>query len=103
MTVHRYSKLSEVVIELRVKAEFLETMEAEGLIHLKRSSEGEPIVSSEDVERIRVAQELMAQLDVNLPGVEVVMHMRDSMLALQRQFSEILDTLVDELRRRLQQ
>jgi hypothetical protein len=38
---------------------------------------------------------------VNLPGVEVIMHMRESMLAMQRQFSDVLDALVEEMRRHL--
>ena len=50
---------------------------------------------------MRLVMMLTSELDVNLPGVEVIMHMRDSMLAMQHQFAEILDALVDEMRRRL--
>jgi MerR family transcriptional regulator/heat shock protein HspR len=57
---------------------------------------------AEDVERVRLALLLTSELDVNLPGVEVIMHMRESMLAMQRQFTEILDTLVAEIRRQQQ-
>jgi MerR family transcriptional regulator/heat shock protein HspR len=89
------------VAELHVDADYLRALEAEDLIHLKSSSEGDPVISSEDVERVRLARLLTGELDVNLPGVEVIMHMRDSMLAMQRQFSEILDALVDEMRRQM--
>lgn len=100
--MHRYVKITEVVSHLQVNNEFLDALEAEDLIHLKRSSEGEPLLSAEDVERVRLALLLTSELDVNLPGVEVIVHMRESMLAMQHQFSEILDTLVAEIRRQLQ-
>jgi MerR family transcriptional regulator/heat shock protein HspR len=100
--MHRYLKVSEVVLQLHVDAEFLDLLETEGLIHPKRSSEGDLVISSEDAERVRVAQLLTGELDVNLPGVEVIMHMRDSMQAMHQQFSDILDALVQEMRARLE-
>ncbi len=96
---HRYVKVTEVVADLHVDGAFLSALEAEDLIHTKRTSEGDLVISSEDAERVRVALLLTGELDVNLPGVEVIMHMRDSMLAMQRQFSEILDAVVKEIRR----
>lgn len=97
-----YIRVTQVITELSVQPEFLQQLEAEQLIHVKQSLEGEGLLSSEDVDRVRIAKLLMADLEVNLPGVEVVMHMRESMLAMHRQFAEVLDTLVAELRQRLQ-
>lgn len=100
--MHRYVKITEVLSHLHVSSDFLNALDAEELIHLKRSSEGDLVMSSEDVDRVRLALLLTSELDVNLAGVEVIMHMRESMLAMQRQFSEILDTVVAEMRRQLQ-
>ncbi len=100
--MHRYLKLSDVVVQLDVDPEFLQALEAEDLIHVKRSSEGDLVISSADVERVRVARLLAAEMDVNLAGVEVIMHMRDSMEAMHQQFCDILDALVEEMRARLQ-
>jgi MerR family transcriptional regulator/heat shock protein HspR len=100
--MHRYLKVSEVIVQLHVDADFLDLLETEGLIHLKRSSEGDVVISSEDAERVRVARLLTGELDVNLPGVEVIMHMRDSMQEMHQQFSDILDALVREMRARLE-
>jgi MerR family transcriptional regulator/heat shock protein HspR len=94
-------KVSEIVVQLHIDTEFLHALADENLIQLKETSEGDVVISSEDAERVRVALLLTGELDVNLPGVEVIMHMRDSMLAMQRQFSEILDALVEEMRRHL--
>jgi MerR family transcriptional regulator/heat shock protein HspR len=99
--MQRYVKVTEVVSELHVNTDFLELLEAEDLIHFKRSSEGDLLMSAEDVERVRLALVLTGELDVNIAGVEVIMHMRESMLAMQHQFSEILDALVAEMRRQL--
>ena len=100
--MHRYLKVSEVIAELHVDADFLRALEAEDLIHLKRTLEDDLVISSEDAERARVARLLTGEMDVNLPGVEVIINMRESMLAMQQQFSEILDALVEEMRRHLQ-
>jgi MerR family transcriptional regulator/heat shock protein HspR len=98
--MHRYLKVSEVITQIHVDDEFLRLLEQEDLIHPKRTLEGDVVISVEDAERVRVVHTLTSELEVNLAGVEVIMHMRDTMLAMQRQFSEILDELVEEMRRR---
>ncbi len=100
--MHRYLKVTEGAAELHVEPDFLQTLEAEDLIHLKHTLEGDLVISAEDVERVRLVMLLTGELDVNLPGVEVIMHMRDSMLAMRQQFAEILDALVEEMRRHVQ-
>ena len=97
--MHRYLKVADVESELHVDTDFLRTLESEDLIHLKPTLEGDLVISADDAERVRLVVMLTGELDVNLPGVEVIMHMRDSMLAMQQQFSEILDALVEEVRR----
>ena len=99
--MHRYLKVTEVLADLDVDADFLRVLADDDIIHLKESSEGELVISSEDVDRVRVVRLLTRELDVNLPGVEVIMHMRDSMLAMHHQFAEILEALVDEMRRHM--
>jgi MerR family transcriptional regulator, heat shock protein HspR len=99
--MHRFLKVTEVITELHVDLGFVQALEQEDLIHLKHSTEGDLVMSSEDAERVRVAQLLTGELDVNLAGVEVIINMRDSIVAMQRQFSEILDALVAEMRQKL--
>jgi MerR family transcriptional regulator/heat shock protein HspR len=98
--MHRYVKVTEIVAQMHVESALLERLDAEELIHLKRTSEGDLVISSEDADRVRVVRMLLDDLEVNLAGVEVILHMRDTMLAMQRQFSELLDTLAKEVRRR---
>ncbi len=100
MTTH-YLKLAEVMELLGVDREMLHLLEAEDLIHPKRTLDEEVLLSAEDVDRIRVVRILIQELDVNLAGAEVILHMREDMLAMRHQFDEILVTLVQELRERL--
>jgi MerR family transcriptional regulator/heat shock protein HspR len=94
-------KLAEVMEQLGIDAELLRMLEAEDLIHPTPTPDGEVVISVEDADRIRVIRLLTQELEVNLPGVEVILHMRDDMLAMQQQFDEILATLVAELRERV--
>lgn len=96
-------KLAEAMKLLGVDQEMLRTLEAEDLIHLKRTLDQEILISAEDVDRIRVVRVLIEDLDVNLAGAEVILHMREDMLAMRHQFDEILATLVKELRERLKE
>jgi MerR family transcriptional regulator/heat shock protein HspR len=96
----RYLKLREVCIQLKIDEELLSTLSREGLVDVKNTSEDEPVVSAADAERLRVIVLLMKEMDVNLAGVEVILHMREDMFSMHRQFDEILRTLVEELRNR---
>lgn len=93
-------RVADLVVEVAVDAEFVDVLESEGLIHVERTPEGERVLSPADAERVRVARTLMRDLDVNLAGAEVILHMRETMQAMQRQFEEILVLLARELRER---
>lgn len=54
-----------------------------------------------DMEKVRIAKFLMEELDVNLPGVEIALRMRQTMLDMRAQFDAILEDLAGELRRGL--
>ena len=49
--------------------------------------------SEAEVELARVARVLVRELDVNAAGVEVILRMREEMLALRRQVAEVLELL----------
>jgi hypothetical protein len=51
------------------------------------------------VDRIRVARLLIEEMGVNLEGAEVALHMREQMIAMQRQFNQVLRLLRRELKR----
>ena len=91
----RYLRITEVIKICNVPQAFIDTLERERII--------EPIMrrklkfySPDQVDRVRVAHLLMG---VNLEGAEVALHMREQMIAMQRQFNELLRLLGQQLKR----
>jgi MerR family transcriptional regulator, heat shock protein HspR len=97
----RYVPLSEAATRAGVSPAFLEMLEHEGIIELKRTLDDVVVISRHELERVRVVALLTEELDVNLAGAEVIIRMREDMIAMRRQFEEILVGLVAELKRGL--
>lgn len=56
----------------------------------------QPVRPDEDeLEAARLAHTLMHELDVNWPGVEIILRMRTEMLQMRRQIAELLEMLKD--------
>src|SRR5262245_19415622 len=100
MTAH-YLRLADVCAQLAIDDAFVREVSAEGLVEIKHTVESDAVISADDAERLRLITVLMREMDVNLAGAEVILHMRDDLCAMQRQFDVILQALVDELRQRL--
>jgi len=73
-------------------------LEKEKMVYsiIRRSRKLYPL---DQVDRVRVAHLLIEEMGVNLEGAEVALHMREQMIAMQRQFNEILRLLGRELKR----
>jgi MerR family transcriptional regulator, heat shock protein HspR len=97
----RYLKLREVCLRLNIDEAMRRMLSEEGLLEVKHTLDDEEVVSPQEAERLRLIATLMRELDVNLAGVEVILHMHEELCAVQRQFDEVLQTLVDELRQRM--
>lgn len=54
-----------------------------------------------EMEKLRIAKFLMEDMEVNLPGVEIVLRMRQTMIDMRTQFDAILEDLAGELRKNL--
>lgn len=94
----RYLRFTEIAERYGIEPPELEALAREEIIEIKRTLEKEPVVSSDDVEKACIARMLMNELEVNLAGAEVIVHMRAEMIAMRRQFGEILQALVQEIR-----
>ncbi len=97
----KYLPLTEAAARLGCSTDFIERLEDEGLIDLKRTLDDVVVISADGVERVRFITLLTEELEVNLPGAEVILHMRDDMIAMRRQFDEILANLVDGVKQGL--
>lgn len=95
----KYVPLAEAAERAGLTVAYLEMLEREGLIVIKRTLDDVVVISSADLDRARVTALLTQELEVNLAGAEVILRMRDDMIAIRRQFDEILTDLVGELKR----
>ncbi len=94
----KFFRITEVVEICGVDRNFVARLERERII--------EPTIRSrlkyyprDQLDRIRVAHLLMTEMGVNLEGAEVALHMREQMIAMQRQFRQVLHRLAQERRR----
>ena len=81
----KYLRITEVTKICSVDVKFVKRLEQEKVIYpiLRRSEKFYPL---DQVDRVRVARLLIEEMGVNLEGAEVALHMREQMIAMQRQF-----------------
>jgi MerR family transcriptional regulator, heat shock protein HspR len=95
----RYLPLQEACASAGLSIAFVEMLEREQLVEVKRTLDDVAVISAADLDRARLISLLTEELEVNLPGAEVILRMRDDMIAMQQQFDAILGDLVHELKR----
>ena len=94
----KFLRITEVVRICGVDKEFVIRLEKEKVIYpvVRRRRKLYPL---NQVDRVRVARLLMEEMGVNMEGAEVALHMREQMIAMQRQFNELLRLLGQRLKR----
>ena len=88
----KYLRITEVTRICGVDVKFVKRLEQEKVIYpiVRRSEKFYPL---DQVDRVRVARLLIEEMGVNLEGAEVALNMREQMIAMQRQFNEVLRLL----------
>jgi MerR family transcriptional regulator/heat shock protein HspR len=87
-----YSR-TEIVKLLEIDEGFLTALETEEIIEADAPPDAAGAYSERMLERVRVAHELASELDVNLPGVAIIVRMREQMLDLRSDFERRLRDL----------
>jgi len=94
----KYWSVTEVVEFFQVNETFLNDLEKEDIVCPScRDGLLDKSFSAGEMEKVRLAKILMDEMDVNLAGVEVVLQMRKSMIAMRKQFDAILEDLAREM------
>jgi MerR family transcriptional regulator/heat shock protein HspR len=93
-----YWSITEVVDRFQVDQDLIEELEEEEII-CSMCPEGHTIrhYSAPDLDKVRIARILMEDMDVNLPGVEVILRMRQSMIEMRKQFDAILEDMASQI------
>jgi len=94
----KYLAISEVSRICDVDIEFIRRLEQEDVI-VSIVRRRKKFYTLDQVDRVRVARLLIEEMGVNLEGAEVVLNMREQMISMRRQFSELLRLLDRETRR----
>ena len=100
----KYWTITEITHSLKIEKTFISRLEEEDLIHpVPENKASEKIFAAKDVEKLRLAKTLMEDMDVNLPGVEVILQMRKNMYEMRKQFDTILEDLSEQLHKTMKQ
>ncbi len=89
--------ISVVARMLHVHPQTLRLYEREGLV-IPRRTKRQRLYSEEDVERLAMILRLTRELGVNRSGVDIILRMRHKLEFLQREMSEMMRLLEEDIR-----
>ena len=94
----KYFQITEIIKTCKVDRNFIQLLERESVIRpvVQRRRKLYP---PDQVDRIRIAKLLIQEMGVYFEGAEVVLNMREQMIAMQRQFNEVLRLIGNEMKR----
>lgn len=91
--------VTEVVKLFEVETRFLEDLEEEEVVcPVYQDDPPVKLFSISDLENLRLAKILVEDMGVNLPGVEIILRMRQNMIDMRNQFDNILEDLARHVR-----
>jgi len=91
--------ITEVIEIFQTNERFLAELEEEEILcPMCRDDSPAKLFSSSELEKLRLAKLLIEDMDVNLPGVDIILRMRQSMIQMRKQFDAILEDLSQHLR-----
>ena len=95
--------VTEALEFFEVDEKFLKILEEESIVCPTCENDDLPArkFSTTEIEKLRVAKMLMEELEVNLPGVEIILQMRHNMIEMRKQFDAILADLSRHMRTHL--
>jgi MerR family transcriptional regulator/heat shock protein HspR len=94
-----YWSMTEVVEILQIEESFLADLEEEEILcPICPDHSSTKLFSASEMDKVRLAKILVEDMDVNLPGVEVILRMRQNMIEMRRQFDAVLEDLARHLR-----
>jgi MerR family transcriptional regulator/heat shock protein HspR len=91
--------ISAVAEIYKLHPQTLRLYERVGLLKPSRSQGNTRLYTDADLERLDVILNLARDLGVNLAGIEIILHMREKMIEMERQMSEFAQVVQRELAR----
>jgi hypothetical protein len=84
----RHVTREQLIAFVEGDADLVQTLIEHGVLHAEREG-----FAPRDVERALVCRTLLRELDVNLEGVEIIVHLRERLLAAHLQVRDLLEQL----------
>ena len=98
---NKFWTVSEVVEFFQMEEDFLAELEEEEIIcPICREDSSIKLFSSNELEKLRLIKILFEEMEVNVPGIDIVLRMRQSMIDMRRQFDAIMEDLARHLEKR---
>lgn len=95
-----YWTSAEIIEIFQVDAGFISELVAEDIVcPTFRKNTPDQVFTAHELEKLRIAKILIEEMDINLPGVEVILRMRQNMLAMRKQFDDILEEISRHLKK----
>ncbi len=88
--------IEQVLEETSITEEELKLIEEEGLIEV-RIENNVRYFFDEDIERLKLIKRLKDELDINLPGIDVILNLRNKIIEMQNNFLSFIQMLKKEL------
>lgn len=89
----RFYSRTEIIKLLEIDDGFVEALEREDIVAPDAPASETGEFSEQMLERVRVAHNLVHDLEVNLPGVAIIVQMREEMSGLRHRLESILNEL----------
>ncbi len=89
----RFYTRTEIIKLLEIDGGFVDVLEREEIIAPDAPASETGEFSEQMLERVRVAYNLVHDLDVNLPGVAIIIQMREEMSGLRHRLEGLLNEL----------
>lgn len=90
--------IREAVEVFQVDDGFLAALEEEEILCPTCTADStQKQLSSEEMEKLRLAKVLVEEMGVNLSGVSIILRMKQSMIEMRSQFDDILEDLARQL------
>ena len=96
--------ITEVIERFQIDEGFITELEQEEIVCPTCGEDPrEKRFPPSELEKLRLARILFEEMDVNLPGIEVILRMRQNMLEMREQFDAILEDVARHLKETLEE
>jgi MerR family transcriptional regulator, heat shock protein HspR len=94
----KYWTVTEITQLFQVDEHFISQLEKEEIVcSTCTQKSSDRLFSDDELEKLRLAKILIEEMDVNLPGVDIILNMRQSMFDMRKQFDDILKDMARQM------